>query len=78
MRQWVLSLPKQLRYKRGRYAAASVLWRDLTWVWLALFGDNLARAVLKLRRFQSGRWGIVRGRMDWMPCFTAAYLNVAD
>jgi MATE family, multidrug efflux pump len=32
---------------------------DLVWLWLALVGDYLVRAVLKTWRFRSGRWKVV-------------------
>ncbi len=38
------------------WAAASVFSLDLTWVWAALLGDYLVRAVLKAWRFKSGGW----------------------
>jgi Na+-driven multidrug efflux pump len=38
------------------YVAAAVLDLGITWVWMALFGDYVARAVLKGWRFQSGVW----------------------
>jgi putative MATE family efflux protein len=42
------------------YVAASLLSLSLSWVWLALFGDYVARAALKSWRFRSGRWKHVR------------------
>ena len=36
--------------------AAKVLSLSVDWVWAALLGDYVARAVLKAYRFQSGRW----------------------
>jgi len=36
--------------------AAVLLHLSLSWVWFALMGDYIARAVLKAWRFQSGRW----------------------
>jgi putative MATE family efflux protein len=38
------------------YAVAALLSLSLTWVWAALFGDYVIRALLKAWRFQSGRW----------------------
>jgi putative MATE family efflux protein len=38
------------------WVAATVLGLDLVWVWAALLGDYLLRAVFKAWRFRSGRW----------------------
>lgn len=38
------------------YVAAYVLFLDVDWIWFALFGDYVLRAVLKAWRFHSGRW----------------------
>ncbi|HVM96076.1 MAG TPA: MATE family efflux transporter, partial [Candidatus Acidoferrales bacterium] len=38
------------------YTAAFVLHLGLPWVWSALLGDYLARALLKAWRFRSGHW----------------------
>ncbi len=40
--------------------AAILLQLSLVWVWLALLGDYLARAVLKTWRFHSGTWKHIR------------------
>jgi putative MATE family efflux protein len=41
----------------GMAALVSMALRlDLVWLWLALIGDYVVRAVLKGRRFRSGRW----------------------
>jgi len=42
------------------WAAANLLGLDLGWVWAALLGDYVLRAVLKAWRFNSGRWQRVR------------------
>jgi MATE family multidrug resistance protein len=42
------------------YAVGVVLSFGLTWVWAALFGDYVMRALLKAWRFQSGRWKTIR------------------
>lgn len=41
-------------------AAARVFSLSLAWVWAALLGDYLVRAVLKAWRFRSGRWKTIR------------------
>lgn len=38
------------------WVVASWLHLDLVWVWFAVVGDYLFRAILKAWRFQSGRW----------------------
>jgi Na+-driven multidrug efflux pump len=38
------------------WLAANLLGLDLAWVWAALLGDYVLRAVLKAWRFNSGRW----------------------
>jgi putative MATE family efflux protein len=42
------------------YAAAAVFSLSLPWVWSALFGDYIVRALLKAWRFQSGRWKTIK------------------
>ncbi len=42
------------------YLAAHVFQLSLTWVWFALLGDYLARAILKGGRFNGERWQNVR------------------
>jgi MATE family, multidrug efflux pump len=42
------------------WIAASLLRLDLTWVWMALIGDYVARAALKAHRFHSGAWKRIR------------------
>jgi len=42
------------------YVVGVVLSFSLTWVWAALFGDYVMRALLKAWRFQSGRWKTIR------------------
>jgi putative MATE family efflux protein len=42
------------------WLAASLLGLDLVWVWAAIIGDYVARAVLKFHRFHSGAWKRIR------------------
>jgi Na+-driven multidrug efflux pump len=42
------------------WVAASLLHLDLVWVWAAIIGDYIARAVLKAYRFHSGAWKRIR------------------
>jgi putative MATE family efflux protein len=42
------------------WAAASLFGLELVWVWAALLGDYVARAVLKAYRFHSGAWKRIR------------------
>jgi Na+-driven multidrug efflux pump len=40
--------------------AAFVLEWNVNWIWFALFGDYVVRAVMKGGRFRSGKWQKIR------------------
>jgi Na+-driven multidrug efflux pump len=41
------------------FAWSASRWLGLFWVWMALLGDCAARALVRGRRFRSGRWKLV-------------------